>query len=201
MFWKVVRQTAILGLKAGAVLGILYFPLFGLIVAPLLTVFQTGKFPSLADTSASPAVALIGSFVGAMFGMFLGTLNGLLFAFLLVFQQRFYLASSSYVTAIIGAAVNLIGMFCFSYLLFATDLFTNFGISPLSHAGPNHTINIISDKSTFLLLVVGPALVAAAAAFWASARLIEWYQDETSPPQNFPPYSDTPRSMDHLWPL
>ena len=185
MFWEIIRHSVGLGLKAGALLGVLYFPVFCLFAGPLLTLIETGHFPEANGGGSGIAVeTMLGLFTGGLLGTLMGALNGLFVAVLTAYRPQDYLLRHTKNIAVVCAAFNLCGVSGGLYLMFFTNLFTNFSLSPSSHDGPNQIIHIFSDSKVSMILIGIPALLAAGAALWATARLAQWYQDETAPPQN-----------------
>lgn len=185
MFWGIIRHSTGLGLKAGALMGVLYFPVFCLFVGPILTLIETGHFPEANGGGSGTAVAsMLGLLTGGLFGMLMGALNGLFVAVLTAYRPQAHLLQHTKSIATVCAAFNLCGVSGGLYLMFLTNLFTNFSLSPSSHDGPNQIIHIFSDSKVSVILIGIPALLAAGAAFWATARLADWYRDETAPPQN-----------------
>ncbi len=203
MFWSIVRCGTGLGLKTGALLGALYFPVFGLLVSPLLSLITTGHLPNMTygDGTSGVVMIFLGLLIGAVSGTLLGVLNGLMAAVLLTRTPQSSPPQRPRRFAVACAAVNFCGLSLFLFLLFETDFFSNFSLSPESHSGPHHILSLTGEAPLFLLFVWMPALVAAAGAFWAAGRLMDWYEDETSVPQNAASRPDAAGSLDNLWPL
>ncbi len=173
MFWGIVRHSTGLGLKAGAFLGMLYFPVSWVMLVPVLARIQTGRFPESFVTGGLslgylPVLSLL---AGALSGAVLGALSGLFIAALISRRPSTYFPQRTGSVAAICAA--------FSLCVVSGSLAMVLGAVTHSSATAS-----VFDWILLCLFVLAPALLAAGAAVWATARLADWYQDETAPPQN-----------------
>lgn len=142
---------------------------------------------------------------GGLFGVILGFLNGVLIAAVTaavripLTQPRFY--SHALITACV--LLSLIGTSGCLYLLFATDLFTNFSDpgTPGKPSGPTRMIGLLSEPGTIAVFIVAPTLLAGAVAYRASRQIMRWYIASISAPSEGIKAQMVPASMDNLWPL
>jgi len=173
MFWRIIGHSVGLGLKARALLGGLYFPVLWVLLVPVLARIQTGRFPEAFTTSDLslgylPALSLL---TGGLSGAVLGALNGLFIAALTSQQPPTYLPQR------IGSIAAACAAACLCIV--SGSLALMLGAAKHSSA----TASVFDWILIFLFIAV-PALLAAGAALWGTARLADWYQDETAPPQN-----------------
>lgn len=177
MFWGIVRRSAGLGLKAGALLGVLYFPISWMMLVPVLARIQTGHFhpgrPGAFTTSGLSLgyLPILSLLAGALSGAVLGALNGLFIAALTSRRPPAYFPQRTGSIAAACAAVSL--------CVVSGGLALMLGAVNYSSATAS-----VFDWILLLFCIILPALMAAGAALWGTARLADWYQDETASPQN-----------------
>lgn len=191
MFWDIIRDSAKLGTKSGALLGGLYFPVFWLLAGPTLTLIQTGHLPeSHGNGSGMIPAALLGLLIGGLFGTLLGSLNGLFLAVLTASKPQNYLSLHWRQLAAACAVLNLCGLTSLMLLMFLTDFFTDFNFSAHRLPHPKWVTDIYSDWPSFFALIGAPALLAAGAAVWAMVRMAKWYQEAAPPDAGAPTLAD-----------
>lgn len=178
MFWRIIRDSTKLGLKAGALLGSLYFPLLSL-PDLVLTLIRTGHSP-FSGGSPIPFV-LLALLVGSLFGTLLGALNGLFLAVHTARKPPNYLSQHWRQLAAACAVINLCGLTSLMFLMLLTNLFTDFNFSAHRVPFPKWVTDVYPDWMSFFELIGVPALLAAGAAVWAMARMAKWYR-EAAPP-------------------
>lgn len=191
MFWDIVRDSTKLGLKAGTLLGGLYFPAIWA-GYPLLTWIQTGHLSSTfgGEIGTGIGIVLLSSLIGALFGMVLGALNGLFLAVLTAPKPQNYLSQHWRQLAAAYAVLNLCGLTGLMSLMFSTRFFTDFDFSDSNRLRTNWADGFYSDWPTFFMCIGAPALLAAGAAVWAMARMAKWYREAAPPDTDAPTLAD-----------
>ncbi len=171
MFWDIIRDSTKLGLKAGTLLGGLYFPAIWA-GYPLLTWIQTGHLSGTfgGEIRTGIGIVLLSSLTGALFGMVLGALNGLFLAVLTAAKPQNYLSQHWRQLAAAYAVFNLCGVSRGIYFI----------------------IRPYSDWPTFFMCIGAPTLLAAGAAVWAMARMAKWYREAAPPDADAPTLADNP---------
>ena len=191
MFWDIIRDSTKLGLKAGTVLGGLYFPVIW-VGFPLLTWIQTGQ-PAGApggEVFTGIKIVLLSSLIGSLFGTLLGALNGLILAALTAFQPQNYLSQHWRPLAATCATLNLCGLTGLLSLMLSTRFFTDFDFSDTNRVRTNWVVDFYSDWPTMFMVIGAPALLAAGAAVWAMARMAKWYREAAPPDTDGPTLAD-----------
>ncbi len=148
-------------------------------------------------------MVLLGALLGSLPGVILGFLNGIVIAAVIAAGDTSLTQHRSRAVLVTCVLLSLIGTGGFLYLLFATDLFTNFSGpgTPSKPNGRTRMIVLLLDPGTTAMFIAAPALVAAAVAYWASNQVMRWYMAPASVPlKGGEPRSD-PASLDNLWPL
>ena len=174
MFWSIVGRSTRLGMKAGFVLGGGYFPaylLVGFIIGTLWNIAHPDPrniigLDNVRDMfhDGPPTglifVILLAALSGGLAGIILGFLNGVLIAAVTALvsipqtQSRFY--SRALITTCV--LLSFIGTSGFLYLLFATDLFTNFSDpgTPGHPSGPTRMIGLLLEPASIAVFILVP---------------------------------------------